>query len=66
VHVALRRDDQGVERNHVMRFDVLRVDPPRPEPFAPLAEPGPPVVQPKPRSESQPTPARPRKRSRKS
>ncbi|MCK6458099.1 MAG: DUF669 domain-containing protein [Phycisphaerae bacterium] len=36
VRVALRRDDAGVERNRVTRFDVLRVDEPERDPFAPI------------------------------
>jgi hypothetical protein len=35
VRVALRRDDDGTERNRVTRFDVLRVDEPERDPFAP-------------------------------
>lgn len=35
VRVALRRDDDGTERNRVIRFDVLRVDEPERDPFAP-------------------------------
>lgn len=35
VRIALRRDDDGTERNRVTRFDVLRVDEPERDPFAP-------------------------------
>jgi hypothetical protein len=35
VRVALRRDDDGTERNRVTRFDVVRVDEPEHDPFAP-------------------------------
>lgn len=35
VKVALRRDDDGTERNKVQRFDVLRIETPEPDPFAP-------------------------------
>ncbi|MBI4717161.1 MAG: hypothetical protein HY763_05095 [Planctomycetes bacterium] len=36
VRVALRRDDDGTERNRVRGFDVLGIDgPPAPDPFAP-------------------------------
>ena len=38
--VALRRDDDGTECNRVVRFDVVGIEPPDPEPFAPAdAEP---------------------------
>jgi Protein of unknown function (DUF669) len=33
--VALRRNDDGTEHNRIVRFDVVAVDPPAPEPFAP-------------------------------
>jgi hypothetical protein len=33
--VALRRNDDGAEFNRVVRFDVVDVEPPTPEPFAP-------------------------------
>lgn len=39
--VALRRDDDKTERNRVVRFDLLRVEPPPPNPFAPLSGSGP-------------------------
>lgn len=35
VKVVLRRDNDGTERNKVQRFDVLRVETPEPDPFAP-------------------------------
>jgi len=35
VRVALRRDDSGSEHNRVRGFDVLRVDAPEADPFAP-------------------------------
>lgn len=35
VRLALRRDDDGAERNRVMRFDVLRVEEPAADPYAP-------------------------------
>lgn len=35
VRVALRRDDDGTERNRIIRFDVLRIDEPERDPFAP-------------------------------
>lgn len=35
VRLALRRDDDGVERNRVVRFDVLRVEKPEADPYAP-------------------------------
>jgi len=35
VRVVLRRDDDGNERNQVKRLDVLRIDEPKPDPFAP-------------------------------
>lgn len=36
VRLALRTEDDGTQRNRVIRFDVLRVDdPPPPDPFAP-------------------------------
>lgn len=35
VRLALRRDDDGTERNRVVRFDVLRVEKPAADPFAP-------------------------------
>ncbi len=36
VQVALRRDDDGTERNRVKRFEVIGIDTPEPEAFAPL------------------------------
>ena len=38
--VALRRGDDGIEFNRVSRFDVVGIEPPEPEPFAPDAGPG--------------------------
>ena len=38
VRVALRRDDDGTEYNRVRGFDVLRVDEPEVDAFAPPAE----------------------------
>jgi hypothetical protein len=38
VQVALRKDDDGSEHNRVRRFDVVGIDAPPPNPFAP-AEP---------------------------
>jgi hypothetical protein len=35
VFVVVRKDDQGIERNEVRSFEVLCVDPPRLDPFAP-------------------------------
>jgi hypothetical protein len=35
VRVALRRDDDGTERNRVVRFEVTGIEPVEPEPFAP-------------------------------
>ncbi len=35
VRVALRRNDDGTEHNRVIRFDVLRIDEPERDPFAP-------------------------------
>lgn len=36
--VALRRDDGGAEHNRVTRFDVVAVEPPAVDPFAPRLE----------------------------
>ncbi len=36
--VALRRTDDGAEFNRVVRFDVVAVEPPAPEPFAPAVD----------------------------
>jgi hypothetical protein len=41
LRVVLRRDDDGVERNRVQRFDVLRIEAPESDPYAPGGEPGP-------------------------
>ena len=35
VRLALRKDDNRVERNRVVRFDVLRIETPQADPFAP-------------------------------
>lgn len=35
VKVVLRQDDDGSDYNRVKRFDVLRIDAPAPDPFAP-------------------------------
>jgi hypothetical protein len=35
VKLVLRRDDDGTEFNRVRRFDLLRIDVPQPDPFAP-------------------------------
>ena len=41
VRLVVRRDDDGTERNRVQRFEVLRIDAPEAEPFAPSdREPG--------------------------
>lgn len=40
VRLALRRDDDGTERNRVVRFDATGIEPTEPEPFAPDAGPG--------------------------
>jgi hypothetical protein len=36
IQVVLRRDDEGTERNRVRSFDVLGIDPPEVDPFAPV------------------------------
>ena len=36
--VALRKGDDGAESNRVVRFEVVAVEPPEPEPFAPSDE----------------------------
>ena len=41
VRAATEQDDKGNDVNHVRSFDVLRIEPPEPEPFAPLAPDGP-------------------------
>lgn len=38
LRVSLRRDDDGAERNRVTRFDLLRVETPEADPFAPPAD----------------------------
>jgi hypothetical protein len=35
VQLTLRRDDAGTERNHVRRFEVVGIDEPEADPFAP-------------------------------
>ncbi len=40
VKIALRRDDDGNERNRVVRFDVVGIDKPTVDPFAPTTEGG--------------------------
>ena len=37
VKLVLRQDDDGTEYNRVKRFDVLRIEPPTPDPFAPAS-----------------------------
>ena len=37
--VALRKNDDGTEYNRVNRLDVVGIEPPEPEPFAPSHEP---------------------------
>ena len=39
VRVALRRDDKGNETNRVVRFDVVGIDAPTVDPFAPADDP---------------------------
>lgn len=41
VKLALRRDDDGTEFNRVRTFEVLGIDRPEPDPFAPADEGGP-------------------------
>ncbi|HUY93330.1 MAG TPA: DUF669 domain-containing protein [Pirellulales bacterium] len=38
VKLVLRRDDDGAEFNRVKRFDVLRVETPKADPFAPASD----------------------------
>jgi hypothetical protein len=38
VQVALRKDDNGKEYNRVTRFDVVAIEPPKPDAFAPLVD----------------------------
>lgn len=40
VRLALRRDDDGVERNRVQRFDALRIEKPEADPYAPEGDSG--------------------------
>ena len=37
--IALRREDDDREFNRVTRFEVIAIDPPKPEPFAPKPAP---------------------------
>ncbi|MEK6643636.1 MAG: DUF669 domain-containing protein [Planctomycetota bacterium] len=39
IKVVLRKDDDGTEHNRVKRFDVIRIDKPEADPFAPKDEP---------------------------
>jgi hypothetical protein len=41
VKLVLRKDDDGAEYNKVKRFDVLGIDPPEADAFAPTDAPGP-------------------------
>jgi hypothetical protein len=41
VKLSLRRDDDGSENNKVKRFDVIGIDPPETDAFAPMDAPGP-------------------------
>lgn len=41
VNLALRRDDDGTETNKVKRFEVVGIDPPETDAFAPTDAPGP-------------------------
>jgi hypothetical protein len=36
--VAIRRNEDGTEYNRVTRFDVVDIEPPEPEPYAPSAD----------------------------
>lgn len=38
VKLALRRDDNGDERNRVKQFEVIGIDPPEADPFAPAGD----------------------------
>jgi hypothetical protein len=38
VKVVVRREDNGMEWNHVKQFDVVGIDEPIPDPFAPQAD----------------------------
>jgi len=40
VRVAVRKDDDGTERNRVVRFEVVGIDKPEVDPFAPETEGG--------------------------
>lgn len=46
VRLALRRDDSGVERNRVQSFEVLRLEPPEQDPFAPTPKATSPAIAP--------------------
>lgn len=37
VNLSLRRDDDGAKYNRVKRFELLRIEPPKPDPFAPAS-----------------------------
>ena len=39
VRVTLKREDDGTERNGVGRFEVIRIEPPEADAFAPCREP---------------------------
>ena len=39
--LVLRRDDDGAEHNKLQRFEVIGIDPPEVDPFAPADAPGP-------------------------
>jgi hypothetical protein len=38
VKLAVRRDDDGIERNRAVRFDVTGIEAAEPDPFAPSAD----------------------------
>ncbi len=38
VRLAVRKDDDGTERNRLRSFDVLRIEPPASDPFAPAVD----------------------------
>ena len=46
VKLALRTDDAGVEFNRVRSFEVIGIDPPEVDPFAPVNPPSPPAPLP--------------------
>ena len=47
VKLVLRKDDDGAEYNRVKRFEVIGIDPPEVDPFAPIDVPSPPTPLPK-------------------